>query len=228
MKKAKASTVKAETYPRKAIPVQRGATHDETGRNFAVMTTSPEIAAFRVINAVEAKSGFREELDVPSLLAQLRDQAGAVNTGDLSMAEAMLMNQGTALQSLFSMLTARAIGCDTVVSFEVNMRMALRAQSQCRATLETLAAIKNPPVIYARQANVTTGPQQVVNNQGTSGARARAFSCAHAGESENPQSQLSGGGHELLQDARASGIAGGVDSALETVGEIDRTHIAGG
>ncbi len=33
------------------------------------------------------------------------------------------------------------------------MRMALRAQSQCRTTLETLAAIKNPPSVYARQAN---------------------------------------------------------------------------
>lgn len=34
-----------------------------------------------------------------------------------------------------------------------------KAQSQCRATLETLAAIKNPPVIYAKQANISNGPQ---------------------------------------------------------------------
>jgi hypothetical protein len=49
--------------------------------------------------------------------------------------------------------------------------MALRAQSQCRATLETLAAIKNPPIVYARQANVTTGPQQI--NNGVASPRAR-------------------------------------------------------
>jgi hypothetical protein len=37
------------------------------------------------------------------------------------------------------------------------MRLALRAQSQCRATLETLAAIKNPPVAFANQANIAHG-----------------------------------------------------------------------
>ena len=45
------------------------------------------------------------------------------------------------------------------------LRLALKAQSQRRATLETLATIKNPPVIYAKQANITSGPQQV--NTGT-------------------------------------------------------------
>ena len=38
------------------------------------------------------------------------------------------------------------------------MKLALKAQNQCRMTLETLAAIKNPPVIYARQANFANGP----------------------------------------------------------------------
>jgi hypothetical protein len=33
------------------------------------------------------------------------------------------------------------------------MRMALRAQNQCRGNLETLAALKNPQVIFAKQAN---------------------------------------------------------------------------
>jgi hypothetical protein len=33
-----------------------------------------------------------------------------------------------------------------------------------RMTLESLATIKNPPVVYARQANIAHGPQQV-NNQ---------------------------------------------------------------
>ena len=33
--------------------------------------------------------------------------------------------------------------------FETCMRLAFKAQSQCRATNETLAAIKNPPVVYA-------------------------------------------------------------------------------
>ena len=43
------------------------------------------------------------------------------------------------------------------------MRLALRAQGQCRATAETLAAIKNGPAVFARQANIAHGPQQVNN-----------------------------------------------------------------
>ena len=43
---------------------------------------------------------------------------------------------------------------------EMLLRIGLKSQSQCRATLETLAQIKNPPIVYAKQANITNGPQQ--------------------------------------------------------------------
>ncbi len=99
------------------------------------------------------------------------------------------------------------------------MRMARRAQNQSHMTLETLATIKNPPIVYARQANVTTGPQQI-NNSTTAPSRAR--------EIETEQSQLSGGTHELLPDARASGNANRVNPALETLGEIDRAEVRRG
>ena len=47
---------------------------------------------------------------------------------------------------------------------DANLRLALKAQAQCRATLEALAAIKNPqPVFFVRQANIAHGPQQVNN-----------------------------------------------------------------
>lgn len=42
--------------------------------------------------------------------------------------------------------------------------MALKAQAQCRATLEALAEIKNPrPVAFVKQANIS-GEHQQVNN----------------------------------------------------------------
>jgi len=49
---------------------------------------------------------------------------------------------------------------DYLDAAERYMRLALKAQGQCRATLETLAVIKNPP-LFARQANITSSPQQV-------------------------------------------------------------------
>lgn len=57
----------------------------------------------------------------------------------------------------------------------------LKAQSQCRATLETLAAIKVGPAIFARQANIAHGPQQV--NNGVIGYE-------RAGESDSEKSGL--------------------------------------
>ena len=41
------------------------------------------------------------------------------------------------------------------------MRLALKAQSNCRATAETVAFIRNPRTVFANQANISNGPQQV-------------------------------------------------------------------
>jgi hypothetical protein len=44
------------------------------------------------------------------------------------------------------------------------MKLALRAQSQSRQTVEALIVAKNPPVPIAKQANIANGPRQVNNN----------------------------------------------------------------
>lgn len=215
-KKAKPET---ETFPRKAVPVHAGKTEEETCRNHAGVTTSPELAAHRVIHAAELNSGLGEHIDVPTMLATLREQSKAINDGDLKQAEAMLMNQATALQSLFARLTEKAMGAEYMSNFEGFMRMALRAQSQCRTTLETLSTIKNPPIVYAKQANIAQGHQQV-NNETMEPSRAR--------EIENEQTQLSGVDNELCQNTGTPGIAKKDDSPLETLGEIDRAKIPRG
>lgn len=209
----------AEALPRKAVPVHVGKTEKETCRNHAGVTTSPELAAHRVIHAVEHNSGLGEYIDVPTMLATLREQAKAVNDGDFKRAESMLMNQATALQSLFARLTEKAMVAEYMSNFEGFMRMALRAQSQCRTTLETLSTIKNPPTVYAKQANIAHGHQQV-NNGTMEPSRAR--------EIENEQTQLSGVKNELYQNTGTPGIAKKDDSPLETLGEIDRAKIPRG
>ncbi len=214
-KPKKQAAPEAEKYPRKAITCQSGPSIDEQGRNYAKLITSAELAAYRVIGMMQPKN-LADEIDTPTLLATLRDQAAAVQNGDLAHAEAMLINQASSLQALFVRLTERAMEQTQMPNLEGFMRLALRAQSQCRATMETLAAIKNPPIVYARQANVTTGPQQI-NNGTAAPTRAR--------EIESEQTQLSGGTHELLPDTRASGYASRVNPALETLGESDRAEI---
>ena len=198
-----------EKFPRKAVHLRlaKGDSEEVVARKHAALTTSPELAACRTIKASESKL-FGEQLDVPGLMEHLREQAVAVNRGDLSQAEAMLMNQATALQSLFARLTERGMGQSQMPNLEGFMRLALRAQTQCRATLETLAAIKNPPIVYAKQVNQTTGPQQI--NNGTAAP-------SHAREIKNEQSKL--------LDAREASTSVSSHSTLETLGEVDRAEV---
>lgn len=194
---------KAETFPRKTIPCEWGPSDEEKARAYASLINSPELAAHRIVSMMQPKN-VADAIDAPGMLETLRDQSAAVQRGDMAHTEAMLINQASSLQALFVRLTERAMEQTQMSNIEGFMRLALRSQSQCRATLETLAAIKNPPVIYARQANVTTGPQQINN-----GTRAR--------EIESEQTKLSGATYELRENTGTQGIASGVNPALETV-----------
>ncbi len=207
-----------EKFPRKAVRCPTGSTDQETARNLAMLVTSPELAAYRVVNAAEYKSVFGEHIDAPTLVAQLRDQAAEVKGGSLARAEAMLMTQATALQSLFSRLAERGMGCDEVVPFEANMRMAPRAQSQCRATLETLAAIKNPPVLFAKQANVTTGPQQI-NNGMAAPSRPR--------ENEIKPNKLLEANNGERMDPGTQGATGRANPEVEAVAAVYGAKVSG-
>lgn len=204
----------SEKFPRKAINCESGPSIDEKGRSYAKMITSAELAAYRVIEIMQPNS-LADGIDTPTLLATLRDQAAAVNGGDLSQAEAMLINQASALQALFVRMSEKAIVQTHIPNLEGFMRMALRAQSQCRATLETLATIKNPPqVSFVKQANIAAGPQQI--NNGVAPQASRAW------ENENQQSKQLGGSNELLPDARASQVESRINPQMEAVGKIER------
>lgn len=170
---------------------------------------SPSNAAARVMHAAEHPNGLQKQIDLPDLAAVLREQSKAVQSGDLSGIEAMLTGQASALQSLFARLAERAMSCETVPGFEINMRMALRAQNQARATAETLAAVKNPTVVFARQANIAHGPQQVNNT-------------IPRAENETAQNEvLEAVAHEPM-DTGTPGTTGRSRKALEAVGPINR------
>ncbi len=114
-------------------------------------------------------------LSLTDLVAALNDSGKAVNANDLAHAEQVLNAQAITLNLMFAELARRAalnMG-EHLDATEVYMRLALRAQSQSRATFETLAAIKNPPMVFAKQMNVANGPQQV-NNQTDGGILVRS------------------------------------------------------
>lgn len=104
--------------------------------------------------------------DFETLIAAFAYQGRALKNGDLTDAERMLMAQATTLDVIFNQLARRAAANlgEYIQTSETYLRLAMKAQSQCRATLETLAAMKNPtPVAFVRQANIANGHQQVNN-----------------------------------------------------------------
>jgi hypothetical protein len=78
---------------------------------------------------------------LPGLLEKFRNEMASASCSDSSNIDRVLKNQVTALDRLFLRLVEQALGCENVSDFEAHMKIALRAQGQCRATLETLACI---------------------------------------------------------------------------------------
>lgn len=141
------------------------------------------------------------------------------NGGDLKRPEAMLTTQTHTLDAMFNNLARRATNAEHLGKSDRFLRLALRAQSQCRATLETLAAIKNlSPMAFVRQANIAHGPQQINN------AETPADKVARARENENPQNELLEQTHDERLDTGKAGAAGGADPAMATVAAIDRSE----
>lgn len=103
------------------------------------------------------------DVDLTECLARLEDAVERVQRGDLRETEALLTAQAVTLNTMFTHLANMAANTEYVDKLDRYMRLALKAQGQCRATIETLAAMKHPPTVFARQANVAHGPQQVNN-----------------------------------------------------------------
>ena len=182
----------------KSVPVVKGKTELETAERIAKLAVSPEMSSQRVVAASERNKGLDEHLDIPQLMAVLKAESERLSKGKSEDVGPILANQALALQSLFSRLTERALSQSHMSNIEAFMRLALRAQSQCRATLETLSSLNKAPTVFAQQANVATNQQ--INYS---------------------QNQLLGGGDELRQDTRAPGAEKAVNPEVETLGEVD-------
>jgi len=165
---------------------------------------------------------FAGELHITDAIAVMQAKAARVQRGDLSEVEATLAAQAVALDSIFNGLAKRA--AQNMGSYmgatETYLRLALKAQAQCRATLETLAEVKYPKApTFVRQQNVAY--QQQVNN-GKAADDSAPSTRTHAREENVNQS------NELLEtkdgerlDTGAAGTAGGDDTTLEAVGAVN-------
>lgn len=130
------------------------------------------------------------ELDFWSLVEELDNNIKEVENGDLSSMEAMLIAQAQALQTVFVSLGLKASSQTQLKHYTEFMTLALKAQSQSRATIQALIELKYPKQIaFVKQANIAHGHQQV--NNGTAAQNSVMLDeQARAEKIENKQNEL--------------------------------------
>lgn len=172
-----------------------------------------------VMGATTISSIFRsEKVDPLGLIDSLLDQIGAAERGDLSRAEAMLVAQAHTLDALYNNLVQSAFHSQQLDQMEPLIKLALKAQSQSRATWESLGRLKNPPLTqYVGQANIAHGHQQV-NNGAPSDALVPSCESREIGQ-ENKLLETQDG---KWVDTRTKEAAGRTNPKMEPVDAIHR------
>lgn len=215
--KPEQKTPRSAPNPDDAVVID-AASNEKTSLAIARAATRPTVTAAQTIKQA-ARPGF--DLGLQPIIEALREQTDALAKGDLSRFEAMLATQAHTLDALGHYLARRAMANATegyLDASETYMRLALRAFAGCRANIETLGTMKNPPALaIVRQTNIGNAVQ-VNNGQPATGTlRARAF----GEESPNELLEVSSDGERLDTGTQASAARG--DRSLAAVAAINRT-----
>lgn len=177
-----------------------------------------EISTKSVGNAYVVRKfalGNPDEVDITDTVKAMSKAAKEVADGNLNRVEAMLVSQAISLDAMFQNLAMRASNAEYIKNLEAFMRLALKAQSQCRTTIEAIGLLKNPGT-YIRQANIAQGHQQVNNTYATTSGHTVAQ------KSKVEPSRLIGEKRHERMDTRAQSQAVASHQGLEAVGAVDR------
>jgi hypothetical protein len=172
----------------------------------------PVLAATSLHKWQHGFAGTGNEVDINHLLIGLVQHVKEVCDGSLRGLKSRLLMQSTVLDSIFFKLNIEAArNMASGGSLELSerlLKLAFRAQSQGRATDETLALLEHPKALFVRQMNNAAGHQQVVN------ARARKTK-------KCPNKLLDKESGDRL-DAGTTISAGRSDTTVKTVGVLNR------
>ena len=150
------------------------------------------------------------------------EQVFAIAGGNLSSLELMLLTQATALQAMFIDLALRAKRQDSFEGTQTLTTLALKCAAQSRQAVTALAELRIPKaVMFAKQANVSNGPQQVNNRVVAPAAPARAE------ENQHRPNELLDEQRSIPLDRRMTRAAVGADAHLAPVGEVNRSKVSG-
>jgi hypothetical protein len=149
--------------------------------------------------------GLGDDFNFQSTMQVLEKTIQQIQSGDLSKIEEMYISQAVALEVMFASLARRARAQEKLLQYETHMRFALKAQNQCRATLQALVQLKQPSnTTFVKQANIAQGHQQVNNL---------------AEKNITPQNELLKGNYAELDTGTAT-TPTGADTKLEALGKV--------
>lgn len=160
------------------------------------------------------------EMDFGMLSRMLDKQMEQARKGNLGHLEMTLAGQAIALNAIFHEMARRAAANMGQAPREMEryMRLAMKAQSQCRCTVETLAEIKNPrQVAFVTQANIAQNQQ--VNNAAPPRART-----GRKPSTQNKLLEAEASNVERL-DTRAQGTSVRGYPPLEAVAKVHRAKV---
>tara|TARA_R110002020_G_C16311189_1_gene773861 strand:- start:3126 stop:3752 length:627 start_codon:yes stop_codon:yes gene_type:complete len=203
------------TKKERELVVEKGTDSKEAA--MAKIGLSPTVNAASTIEIIRGEHF--GGLDIGSLTKVLKDQVEATKHGGLDRAESLLLSQAHTLDAIFNSLCVRSAANmgEYINSVETYMRLALRAQNQCQATLRTLGELKTPKsVAFVKQANIAENQQ--VNN----GIATQPETATPAQETKNPQNELLEDNNGERLDTGAKTQAGRDDKVMETVGAVNR------
>ena len=103
-----------------------------------------------------------EEIYLTAMIDSLEKQVDLVKSGDLTSVEQIFLVQAHTLDAIANYMFRRARNQEYMSNFEAHMKLGLRAQNQCRTTLEALVRTKTPKT-HLNQTNI--GYHQQVNNR---------------------------------------------------------------
>lgn len=152
------------------------------------------------------------EIDFTEAVAVMKEKTEKIIAGDLSELESTLAAQVVSLNAIFTSLARRSMNCEYLNQMETNLRLALKAQTQCSHTIEILAAMKNPPIVFAKQANIAHGNQQVNNG---------VQPPTHAGKTKNPSNELLSEADNAPLDTRGTLETIKINQELAAVETVD-------
>ena len=209
--------MKTETNATTATPAVRPTTHDDANR-----TDLEKRTAFAMLNGQcngAVVQGYLSYVNEGSNLEALNETAEAmgkrVAADDFSDLERMLLSQATALQAMFTDLALRSRRMDMAQHMQMTTALALKCATGSRQAITALAELRMPKtVMFAKQANVTSGPQQVNNGVMTAPPASRTATI------QDGPNELLEATHGNCLDTRAPSTASRADSVMATVGAI--------